>query len=95
MRLLVQLWEESELNWGVRPDGYSLHVSEPNRRAFIAAYWETMPDNPPREYSRPSKREPYWVEIEDETVCGLVRGSRFGERFYDRPPKMLEKTGAR
>jgi hypothetical protein len=52
--VLRQDWEESERGWGTRPDGYSLHLHEDDREAFIKAYWDSMPDHAPAEYSRPS-----------------------------------------
>ena len=53
-QVIRQNWIESELGWGIRPDGYSLHLSEADRQAFIKAYWDRMPDQVPDEYSRPS-----------------------------------------
>lgn len=35
--VLYQAWEESERGWGVRPDGYSLHVDRAHRDKFVDA----------------------------------------------------------
>ena len=51
---IAQRWEESERGWGVRPDGYSLHRTEEDLKAFIKAHWDSLPDDPPDCYSRPS-----------------------------------------
>lgn len=48
------MWEESERGWGVRPDGYSLHLSKEDAEQFIKEYWAGLPDEVPDEYSRPS-----------------------------------------
>ncbi len=32
-QVVVQLWNEIEVGWGFRPDGYSLHKDEEARRA--------------------------------------------------------------
>ena len=53
MLLVVQRWTESERGWGQRPDGYSVHRSHVDRDAFVQAYWDSMPDETPDEYSRP------------------------------------------
>jgi len=50
----VQLWEESERGWGCRPDGASIHLTEKDADAYVAAYWATMPSDSPNEYSRPA-----------------------------------------
>lgn len=35
--ILYQAWEESERGWGVRPDGYSLHIDKAHRDKFVNA----------------------------------------------------------
>jgi hypothetical protein len=60
--VVVQKWEESERDWGVRPDGYSLHADEGARHAYVDAYWARMPDTTPDEYSRPSGT-PYTAKV--------------------------------
>ncbi len=53
--IVCQKWEETESGWGVRPDGYSLHLSEEDRKEFVKQYWASMPAGPaPDEYSRES-----------------------------------------
>lgn len=46
-------WEESERGWGVRPDGWSLHLTDQDAYKYIRLYWDGMPDSTPDEYSRP------------------------------------------
>ena len=81
--VVVQKWEESELGWGVRPDGYSLHLSEAGRDAYINRYWESMPDSAPQEYERPCG-SPYLADVPEE-VAAKIRASNdgFGYRVYD------------
>jgi len=84
--VIVQNWEESEAGWGVRPDGCSLHLSEAARLAFIKAYWETMPDYPPNEYSRPVGA-PYSAEVDDE-IFAEISASTNGIRRSVRPKRI-------
>jgi hypothetical protein len=46
-------WEESELGWGTRPDGFSFHRTMEDALKFVDAYWAQMPDEAPSDYSRP------------------------------------------
>lgn len=92
--VLCQLWEESERGWGVRPDGYSLHLSENDRQDYINAYWERMPKSVPDEYERPGCN-PYWAEVPEE-VFNKVKASQYGIRCYDRNyPSKLQLTGGK
>jgi hypothetical protein len=57
--IVVQEWEESEAGWGVRPDGASLHLNEPDRAVFCKGFWDNVKKaNPsgavPHEYTRES-----------------------------------------
>jgi len=62
-KVVVQKWEESERGWGVRPDGYSIHLTDADRHAYINKYWDSMPKSfVPDEYSRPSGT-PYVAEV--------------------------------
>ncbi len=63
--VVVQKWEESERGWGVRPDGFSLHMTDEDREAFIKEYWDSMPKKAPDEYSRPAGT-PYKAEVDEE-----------------------------
>ncbi len=36
--VVVQKWEETERGWGVRPDGFSLHLTDADRSAYIGEY---------------------------------------------------------
>ncbi len=82
--VLVQKWEESERGWGTRPNGYSLHLTELGRTAYIKAYWDGMPDHVPAEYSRPDGK-PYQAEVGD-AVFVEIKQSQNGTRYYNQPP---------
>lgn len=47
-----QVWEESERGWGVRPDGYSLHVDAEIHEEYVKVFHESLPKEVPEEYSR-------------------------------------------
>lgn len=83
-RVLCQKWEESERGWGTRPDGYSLHLNEDDRKKYIEKYWAEMPNEILDEYSRPDGT-PYWCEVSDKTF-EKVRVGKNGLRFFGRPP---------
>ncbi len=83
-QVIVQKWEESERGWGTRPDGYTLHCTMDDLKAFIDAYWARMPDRVPSVYSRPDGT-PYtaWV---DEELYEKVKASGNGMWGSDRSP---------
>lgn len=80
-RLWVQEWEESERGWGVRPDGYTLHVQMEDIAEFVSdmrhreaeIYKGAVPD----EYSRPIGK-PYVAAIDDAKLIAEVRASKNG-----------------
>ncbi len=75
-----QNWLESERGWGIRPDGYSLHLSKLDRDAYVREYWNRMPDEVPDEYSRPDG-ELSTIKVDEETYRQLAQ-SRNGIRRY-------------
>lgn len=55
-KAIAQSWTESERGWGQRPDGYSIHLTEEDRKLFNAEFIrEERERNPsgavPDEYS--------------------------------------------
>ena len=68
--VICQKWEESEAGWGVRPDGFSLHVSFEGLKTYIEQYWARMPNRVPEEYSRPSGT-PYPVGVSNEVLARI------------------------
>lgn len=88
-RVLCQKWMESERGWGTRPDGYSLHCTDEDRKAYIKEYWARMPeartpDEIPEEYSKPDGT-PYWCEVDEETFQ-KIKASKNGIRSFETPP---------
>jgi hypothetical protein len=71
-RVLLQAWEE-KANWG-RADAVNstIHLSEVARRAYIKAYWDSMPDEVPDSYITPSG-EAKWIEVDDDLFQELMR----------------------
>lgn len=82
--VVVQKWEESEAGCGTRPDGYSLHLSHEDAKAFVADYWARMPDEVQDEYSRPCGT-PYMASIDDATLA-KIKASKNGTRHLGQPP---------
>lgn len=82
--VVKQNWEESELGWGVRPDGYSLHLNAEDRNSFVTEYWDRMPNETPVEYSRPAG-EPRYIPVEITVFNSLKKAQKEGKpglRFY-------------
>ena len=69
------------MEWGVRPDGYSLHVRQALLEHFIDEHNRSLPDEVPDEYNRPSGT-PYWCDVSD-AVGERVKASKTGLRIYD------------
>lgn len=88
--VVCQQWEESERGWGCRPDGYSLHLTEADREAYVKDWvaWEKKL-NPnrevPDEYTRPCGT-PYIVDVGQE-IYDKITASKNGLRYDGRPPK--------
>lgn len=78
--VLRQNWLESERGWGIRPDGYSIHLTQEDCTKFIKDYWERMPDQVPDEYSRPDG-EPSLTQV-DASTYEAVKASPHGIRRY-------------
>jgi len=85
--ILYQAWEESERGWGVRPDGYSLHVDGAHHKEYVEAFWKEQRSHDggevPHEYTRESG-SPVPVNVSDEVyqqlsaMGGNCRGWRDG-----------------
>ena len=70
-------WEESERGWGVRPDGYSLHLTEEAYREYLDKHWafyhSQYGNSVPHEYDRPSLKDPYPCVVDEETYQKLKK----------------------
>ena len=95
----VQRWEESERDWGCRPDGYSIHLTEDDVRIFVSQrmlnqrlYFEKQGiTGTPDEYCRPCGK-PYLATIDQEQFVeidydGHVNGKKFTSNQCPPPVK--------
>lgn len=77
----IQEWEESERGWGVRPDGYTIHLKQQDIQSFLADMRAREAargvTGVPDEYSRPSG-EPFEALIEDAELIARVKKAAFG-----------------
>lgn len=64
-KVILQLWEESERGWGVRPDGCSIHIDESTRSKYVKNIYKDRTDDVPDTYER-VVGEPQIVFIEDK-----------------------------
>jgi hypothetical protein len=71
--VLCQDWEESERGWGVRPDGYTLHLTRVDWADFVTGYNNTFNDERtvPDEYTRVNG-QPRIVELDKEVYQKLL-----------------------
>ena len=83
--VIVQKWEESELGWGTRPDGYSLHMTDADREAFITEYWDGMPDEVQDEYTRPDGTS-YKATVNAKVFKRVQASKKNGIRYYGKSP---------
>ena len=89
--VLCQTWSESERGWGMRPDGYSLHLSQKDLDAYVKAYWEKMPVKTPHEYSFPDGK-PYACIVTDDVLAEIKEGD-YGIHRFSRPiPQRIEEV---
>ena len=88
--VICQRWIESEAGWGLRPDGFSLHVGREALETFIKEYWREMPAAPPSEYSRP-EGTPYATDVDEATYREVV-ASGPGMRRYEASPADIANT---
>jgi hypothetical protein len=90
--VLYQEWEESERGWGVRPDGYSLHIDAEHHKTYVEKFMKDQhkfftssgmsEDAVPDEYSRPSG-SPIHVNVSAEVHAQLTArgGDYMGSNF--------------
>lgn len=81
-QVICQPWLESERGWGVRPDGFSFHLSENDLKQYVKDYWAEMPAENPDEYSRPDG-EPFKRTVKLSFYEKIV-ASKNGIRCYDK-----------
>lgn len=75
--VFVQNWEESERGWGVRPDGFTVHVSREQRDEYVKWFNKTFNNesSAPDEYTRISG-EPVEVAVDAKLFRRIDRESR-------------------
>ncbi len=79
--VVKQSWNEHERGWGIRPDGYSLHLTEEDRVAFIEEYWAEQPNGPaPDDYSSPDGSKTL-ADIKEDQYKKIL-ASKNGIRVY-------------
>jgi hypothetical protein len=70
-KVLLQVWEESDIKQGIRQNGCSLHISEKERRYYInSIYDERDINNIPDTYEKVIGN-PIWVNIEKSLYDNL------------------------
>lgn len=73
-QIVIQLWEESEKGWGVRPNGCTLHTNMIECRKYIVRIYN----------ERDSKVE---VPNEYDKICGEPLYAQVDDNLYNRVHK--------
>lgn len=87
--VVCQKWLESELGWGERPDGCSLHLTEEDRKLFCKEYWDYIHrtyTKMPYEYSR-EDGHPKLIDIDHELYVQIKQsncGVRLSQVAYNK-----------
>ena len=83
-------WEEVELGYGTRPDGFSLHLSEEDFIAFEKDHWERYKgyfDSGGSDYSRPAG-SPTRVKV-SRNIYEEIKETKNGS-FYDNERSLVD-----
>ena len=99
--VVVQSWDESEAGWGVRSDGYSVHLTEEDRKQYCKEYWDRQPKGPvPHEYFREGGT-PYLLDVTAKSykkLQTLKKEGKVGLRIWNeseldslRPQDVVKK----
>lgn len=94
--IVVQEWEESERGWGCRPDGFSLHLTIADAKAYAKKFWDdekklNAKGGVPDEYSRECG-SPQLIDVEDcvyEAVEAAKKKNHPGVRVWCRDLRKL------
>ena len=75
-KVVVQNWLESEAGWGVRPDGFTVHINRGQRDAYVSWYNAAFNNKPtaPAEYTR-ADGDPFEVEVSIELFNKITTAS--------------------
>jgi len=83
--ILVE-WTESERGWGIRPDGYSVHLTKQAADDYFKEYWDSMPKAAPDEYSRPADKSLWETIVIADELYNILVASRTGSvRLWQHP----------
>lgn len=86
--IICQVWEESERDWGVRPDGFTLHLTPEDHAAFMEDFWRQQKADfdgrAPDEYTRASGK-PYACPVND-VILAEVAATDNGLWCHDSAP---------
>lgn len=64
-KVILQLWEQSEINKEIIPVGCSLHIDSLSHKSYINRYYQSLSDEVPDIYSRPISK-PIEVQVTKE-----------------------------
>lgn len=84
-----QLWVESERGWGIRPDGFSLHLTKDDHLNYVLSYVADRSDKEvPDEYDRPEGTV-FSVRITDE-IYKALKNTPYGVRSWKQGNDLCE-----
>ena len=80
-------WTEYERGWGFRPDGETYYLSKELAEKAIKDYWDSMPNDVPDCYSKPS--QPTLVEVSEELYKSVAKEPIMEESNMEDPKNIL------
>lgn len=92
-QVVAQNWLELKETLKSHPGGYSLHKSEEDLSAYIAAYWATMPEETPPDHSRP-EGVPFPINVDVETLRE-IQESEYGIHVVSLPDGAMPEEAVR
>ena len=81
-KVILQLWEESERGWGVRPDGCSLHIDDVERDLYLKTVYNDRGDEVPYEYDR----------IVGGPICAFVDDNLFKSLSEEKTVRITQNS---
>jgi hypothetical protein len=79
-KVFLQIWEETERSWGIRPDGCSIHIDSDSHKKYIDNIYSNRGDNVPDIYER----------INGDVIIAFVEDGLYKELIEKKSIRILE-----
>lgn len=75
----LETW--TEMGFGQRSDGCSIHLTPEDYKKYVKKYWDGMPDKVQEEYERPDSNLKE-VVLSNSLFKKVVKSEKFGIRLF-------------